>query len=224
MEGNKISRVWTQGAAVEVENLRGTAFTEEAKAHIFRISGKDAQGGDLALSGTVLGKFLRADNVTIDISGSVSGGVASLALVGDCYHAPGRCSLVIYLSDGTTTVAIYACVGSVYRATSGTELDSGTTVPSLAQLEGAYNSAVAAAANANSAATAAQQTASEAAAAAQQTAEDAAAVALAAAEHSVRYDVAQSLTTAQKTRARQNAGSNSEVGLYLDSDGYICQN
>lgn len=202
MEPNVIERVWVQGANTEVENLRGTAFTEEAKAHTFRIRGVDADGEALPLSGTVLAKILRADNVTIDVSGSVSSGVVSVTLVGDCYHVPGRFSIVVYLSDGTTTVAIYAAVGNVYRGTSGTELDSGTTVPSLAQLEGAYNSAVAAAANANSAATAA----------------------LAAAEHAVRYDVAQSLTAAQKAQARQNDGSNSEVGLYLDSDGYICQN
>lgn len=155
MEPNVIERVWVQGANTEVENLRGTAFTEEAKAHTFRIRGVDADGEALPLSGTVLGKFLRADNMTIDISGSVSDGVASLSLVGDCYNVPGRFSLVIYLSDGTTTVAIYACVGNVYRATSGTELDSGTTVPSLAQLEAAYNNALSAAAAANSAATAA---------------------------------------------------------------------
>lgn len=202
MEPNVISRVWTQGAQVDVENLRGTAFTEEALAHTFRIAGKDAEGTALTLSGTVLAKFLRADNMTIDVSGSITDGVASLTLVGDCYNVPGRFSIVIYLSDGTTTVAIYAAVGNVYRGTSGTELDSGTTVPSLAQLEAAYANAITAAGTANSAA----------------------AAALAAAEHSIRYDTSQSLTDAQKTQALENSGANSEVGLYLDSDGYICQN
>lgn len=202
MEPIVIPRVWTQGSNVEVENLRGTAFTEEALAHTFRIAGRDGSGADLALAGTVLAKFLRADNMTIDISGSVSEGVASLTLVGDCYNVPGRFSLVIYLSDGTATVAIYAAVGNVYRGTSGEELDSGTTVPSLAQLEAAYNNALAAAASATEAAAAANQAANKA----------------------VRYDTSQSLTDAQKTQARENIDSNSEVGLFLDSEGYICQN
>lgn len=145
-------RTWTQGAPVRVETLPGTAFTEEAKAHLFRISGADAEGGSLALSGTVLAKFLRADNQTIDISGTVSNGVANLTLVGDCYNVPGRFSLVIYISDGTATAAIYAAVGNIYRATSGQELDSGTAVPSLAQLEAAYQNALDAADAANQAA------------------------------------------------------------------------
>ena len=155
MVPNVIERVWTQGANTEVENLRGTAFTEEAGAHTFRISGKDAAGEAVALSGSVLAKILRADNVTVDVSGSVSDGVASVTLVGDCYNVPGRFSIVVYLSDGTSTVAIYAAVGNIYRATSGTELDSGTTVPSLQQLEAAYDNAVSGAAAANAAAAAA---------------------------------------------------------------------
>lgn len=142
MDPITISRTWTQGAPVEVEALRGTAFTEESGAHVFRIAGVDTDGESVSLSGSVLGKMLRADNMTIDISGSVSSGVAVLTLVGDCYHVSGRFSLVIYLSDGTDTMAIYACVGSVYRATSGQELDSGVTVPSLAQLEAAYEGAL----------------------------------------------------------------------------------
>lgn len=147
-----ISRTWTQGAAAEVETLRGTAFTEEALAHTFRIAGVDAAGVSVPLAGTVLAKFLRADNMTIDISGAITDGEAVVTLVGDCYHVPGRFSIVVYLSDGEQSVAIYAAVGNVYRATSGQELDSGTSVPSLAQLEGAYESALAAAAEARRAA------------------------------------------------------------------------
>lgn len=137
-----ISRTWTQGSTVEVEPLRGTAFTEEDGAHQFRIAGEDSDRAPVTLAGTVLGKMIRADNVTIDISGSIVGGQAVLTLVDDCYHVPGRFSLVIYLSDGTTTVAIYACVGNIFRGTSGQELDSGTTVPSLAELEAAYEGAL----------------------------------------------------------------------------------
>lgn len=144
-------RIWAQGSGVRVETMPGTAFTEEARAHLFRIAGKDADGNNVQLSGTVLAKFLRADNQTIDIDGTVTNGVVNLTLVGDCYNVPGRFSLVIYLSDGTATAAIYACVGTVYRGTSGQELDSGTTVPSLAQLEAAYQNALDAANAANTA-------------------------------------------------------------------------
>lgn len=149
---NVISRVWTRNAEVVVEPLRGCAFTEEDGAHQFRIAGQDQNKTPVALSGTVLGKMIRADNVTIDISGSISSGEAVLTLVDDCYHVPGRFSLVIYLSDGTSSMAVYACVGNIFRGTSGQELDSGTTVPSLAELEAAYQNALAAAQDARDAA------------------------------------------------------------------------
>ena len=169
-----ISRVWTQGAAVEVENLRGTAFTEENGAHRFVISGQDQDGNPVPLTGGVMAKFLRADNQTLDVDGEITeDGEASLTLHRDCYLVPGRFSLVIYLTDSGAGVsaAIYACVGSVYRATSGQELDSGTTVPSLQELTDAYQGA------------------------------------LGVLNHSVRYDQAQSLTAAQKTRALNNIGA-----------------
>lgn len=178
MEPIIISRVWTQGEFVQVEDLRGTAFTEEAGAHVFRIAGRTAQGAALPLAGTVLAKFLRADDVTVDVNGTITDGVISLKMAADCYHAPGRFSVVIYLSDGVDSVAVYAAVGKISRGTSGQELDSGAPVPSLVQLQAAYNSALAAAAYAE-----------------------------AAASKSVRYDTAQSLTDAQKSQARQNIGA-----------------
>lgn len=136
-----IDRQWVQGALVKTDAtlLEGYAFTEESGAHTFRISGVDEDGNDVTLSGTVLAKMLRADNVTVDVDGSVSGGKALVTLVGDCYNVPGRFRLTIYLSDGTKSQTIYSGVGTVCRATSGTEIDSGTTVPSLQQLEAAYN-------------------------------------------------------------------------------------
>lgn len=157
MVPNVIERVWVQGTTTKVESLRGTAFTEEDGAHTFRIAGVDASGETIPLSGTVLAKILRADNITIDVSGTITDGVASVTMVGDCYHVPGRFSIVVYLSDGVTTIAIYAAVGDIYRATSDTELDSGTTVPSLVQLEAAYQNALSAATAANTAATGAER-------------------------------------------------------------------
>ena len=131
---NIIERSWIQGTTVAVEYLTGTAFSGENGAHTFRITGKDAEGQPVAVSGTVLAKILRADNITVDVSGSVVDGVAVVTLVGDCYNVPGRTSLVIFLSDGTNTVTLYAAVFNVYRSTSGNEIDSGVNIPSLAEL------------------------------------------------------------------------------------------
>ena len=70
-----IERSWPGGSTLEVEPLRGTTFTEESGAHQFRISGVG--------TGTILAKFLRADDYTIDISGSVEDGAAVITLVSD---------------------------------------------------------------------------------------------------------------------------------------------
>lgn len=40
---------------------------------------------------------------------------------------------------------------------------------------------------------------------------------------SVRFDITQSLTAANKDRARTNIEAQKDVGFYIDSDGYLCQ-
>lgn len=131
---NTIERTWVQGSSVTVENMTGNAFSGESGAHVFRISGKNADGSAALLSGSVLAKVLRADNWTVDVAGTVTDGVASVTLPRDCYNVPGRLSIVIFLSDGTNTITIYAAVANVYRSTSGAELDSGISIPTLTEL------------------------------------------------------------------------------------------
>ena len=41
--------------------------------------------------------------------------------------------------------------------------------------------------------------------------------------NSVRYDIVQSKTAAEKQQARENMEAQEDIGLYIDSDGYICQ-
>lgn len=134
IDPNIFERKWVHGSSVIVENLPGIMFSGECRAHVFRISGKNTDGSAMALSGSVLAKVLRADNVTVDVSGTVTGGVASVTLARDCYNVPGRLSIVIFLSDGTNTVTIYAAVVNVYRSSSGVEIDSGVDVPTLTEL------------------------------------------------------------------------------------------
>jgi len=39
----------------------------------------------------------------------------------------------------------------------------------------------------------------------------------------VRYDITQSLTTAEKDRARSNIEAAKDLGFYIDAQGYLCQ-
>ena len=116
MANNIIKRVWNQGSMTPIEDLQGSAFTNENGGHTFQISGVDSNGESLVLSGTVAASFLRPDQTTVGISGSVSGGVASVTLSEECYGIPGRFGLVIFLTSDGKKTAIYSCVGNVARS------------------------------------------------------------------------------------------------------------
>lgn len=149
---NIINGSWKQGVEPKVVNLTGTAFMEEAGAHVFHISAEDASGATIAFTGTVSALFLRADNTTVAIDGEISEGAAEVTLVSDCYHVPGRFSIAVYVSDGTDSACVYAAVGNVYRTSSDVVIDSGATIPTLAQLQAAYQACVEATADAEGAA------------------------------------------------------------------------
>lgn len=114
-----IKRAWNKNKLVKVEDLTGMTFQAESEGHTFEISGVDDTGAAVSLSGTVEGRFLRADNAEIIISGTASGGKASVTLTAACYAIPGRFLLTIYVTSGGQKVAVYAATGSVV-ATSGT--------------------------------------------------------------------------------------------------------
>lgn len=148
---NIINGSWKQGVEPKVVNLTGTAFMEEAGAHVFHISAEDASGAAIAFTGTVSALFLRADNTTVAIDGEISEGAAEITLVSDCYHVPGRFSIAVYVSDGTNSACVYAAVGNVYRTSSDVVIDSGATIPTLAQLQAAYQACIEATAQATNA-------------------------------------------------------------------------
>ena len=137
---NVIKRSWRQGKMVQIEDLRGMAFQAEEAAHTFQISGVNASGETVPLSGSVGAIFLRADNTDVAITGTVMDGVASITLPEECYDMPGRFSLTVYLTSEEQKVAIYAAIGSVSRTSSG-NVSPGTS-ESVADLIDAINAAI----------------------------------------------------------------------------------
>ena len=117
---NIIERVWNQGSMVSIEDLTGAAFQAESGGHTFRIRGVDANGNDLALSGTPAGVMLRADGQDVALTCSVSGGVVSATLPANAYVVPGRFGITIFLTSDGQKTAIYAAIGSVAKTSSGT--------------------------------------------------------------------------------------------------------
>ena len=126
MANNIIKRVWNQGSMTPIEDLQGSAFTNEEGGHTFQISGVDSNGDALALSGTVAASFIRPDQSTSAINGSASGGVVSVTLSAECYDVPGRFGLVIFLTSDGKKTAIYSCVGNIARSSTSTA-SPGTT-------------------------------------------------------------------------------------------------
>lgn len=130
-----IERTIELNAPLLTEPLPGSLFTTEAKAHQFLIACTQ-NGAPVTLSGTVSAKFIReANNTTILMSGSISGGKASLILPADCYNISGRFDLTIFVTASNVTTCIYSATGSVKAAQDGTLVDEGTVVPSIEQLQ-----------------------------------------------------------------------------------------
>ena len=134
MDNIVLQKIWTQGKPVVIDNLLGTAFTGEAGAHTFKISGVDAAGAAVQISGTITGKFLAQNNATVALSGSVSNGVAQLTLTDECYAVPGRFILSIYATTGDTTLCIYCAIGNVFKTSSSTVAYPTTDLPDLTEL------------------------------------------------------------------------------------------
>lgn len=119
MAVNIIKRTWHQNQMVKIEPLNGFAFQAESGGHTFQISGIDDSGNAVPISGTIAGVFLRPDNTDVALTGSASGGVASVTLKAECYAVPGRFLLTVYATSGSNKGTIYAAMGTVSRTSSG---------------------------------------------------------------------------------------------------------
>jgi len=112
--------------------------TQDENAHTWEITILD--GGEPAnITGTVTGKFLRCDNETVLIGGTLAGNVASVTLKRGCYVLPsgknhGTLSGIMNVTTASGTMTIGALVFSVQNLTSDVIVDPGRVIPSLAEL------------------------------------------------------------------------------------------
>lgn len=101
----------------ETELLKGQAFTSEDGGHQFVITCR-RDGEDVALSGTVTGRFIRDDGVSVQLTPSYAGitedGKAWVILPANCYTVRGQFVLVIFYTDGDGhKCCIYSAAGYV---------------------------------------------------------------------------------------------------------------
>ena len=132
--------------------------TADTRAHTVKVSVLSS-GKEANLTGMgVYGYFIRADEETVVITGSVSGNVVTLALPASCYVTPGHFSLIIKVSSGDDRKAVFWGDGFVTRSSTDVIVDPGGIVPSLetllariAEIEAATEAAKAATSAANTA-------------------------------------------------------------------------
>lgn len=167
---------------------------DNAQAHCFRLALTSDDGTSPAdLSGmTVVANFLRPDGGTVAIdTGTITGNVVEVILPAACYAAVGRYKLTVNLVEGSgeSAAARTALIveGITERNTSGTPVDPGTIMPSINDLIAEIETVAA--------------TIPEDYTELSNTVDG---LVESGANAPVRYDAAQTLTSAQKKQARTN--------------------
>lgn len=160
-------------------------FPGDEKAHTWKVHVFENKV-EADLSGcSVSAYFLRADGDTIVVTGAIDGNTVTVELAQACYAITGVVQAGLRLTnDGVSFTLSYKLFNVLPTYDSESYVDPGEVIPSIADLLDAIEDMEAATAAAES-----------------------------AASHSVVYDTAQTLTDAQKVRARTN------IGLNVTDDG-----
>ena len=119
---------------IRLQRIRPALLSLDQEAHHFRIACTHGnQAADLS-GASVTGYFLRADGVTVPITGSVEDNCAALTLPAACYTRCGRFSLVVKLGLGSTISTIFWGEGAVAASRSDAILDQEDLLPDLTEL------------------------------------------------------------------------------------------
>ena len=139
--------------------LRQVLATEDNLAHTFHIACTRNDSAEDLTGATVTGYFIRADEATISLAGSVSGNVVSVTLDSSCYSVTGRCYIVVKVKKGDAITTVFWAEGAVSMSQTDVMVATeGTTLKLeelFARLEAAEAEAAEAAENATTAADAA---------------------------------------------------------------------
>ena len=137
---------------VERTLIRPTLLTGDSQAHTFRLTvNRSGVNADIA-GASVSAYFVRADGVTVPITGSVEGSVALVTLPKGCYRVPGRFQLVVKLALDGAVSAVFWGDGAVAASDTDAILDEEGVIPSLDEVLAQVAAAEAAAARADAAA------------------------------------------------------------------------
>lgn len=133
-----IARTVNLDETLRKDSLYGTLYGGEQDSHEFIISATRG-GAEYAFDGTATARFIRADGQTLMLSGMVAGGKCIVELPQACYAVPGRFTLTIFNTPSSGGKgAVYSCTGNVAQTTTGEELDPGSAVPNIDDIQAEY--------------------------------------------------------------------------------------
>lgn len=127
---------------VKVQYLDGNLFRMDNAgntAHVYVYYNGQPQ----EIVGSVSADVIRADGSTVAVTGAMSGNRVYVIFPQSVYAVPGVLSVVIKVTEGTTTTTIAAFVANVYQSSTDTVVDPGTIIPSVDALISAIQTAVA---------------------------------------------------------------------------------
>lgn len=126
---------------IKVRNGGELVFTGNADVDTISVTLYNG-GAEYEPGGSVTLNCIRADGVTMVVSGAVSGNVASATLTQACCAVPGMMTVVMQLTSGGTG-AIFAAVYNVLPSSTDTVGDAGTIIEDVAALIADIDAAVA---------------------------------------------------------------------------------
>ena len=120
---------------VKVVTLSSVFFSDDDEAHSFIVR-TTREGQPVSLEGaTVRGYFIRPDNVTIELDGTVNEeGCVVVTLNEACYRKKGRFQLAIRSTLDDVISTIFCCDGGVKPSSSDSYVADETIVPSFAEI------------------------------------------------------------------------------------------
>lgn len=118
---------------VQVQYLDGNIFSQDSRGNLIGVHVFE-DGDPAVISGTVTATAIRADGITVPITGSISGNSCSVILPTSAYAVPGPIFIGIQLTGGGSTTTLCAIVTNVYQSSTDAVVDPGTIIPSISAL------------------------------------------------------------------------------------------
>lgn len=116
-----------------IEYIGCMMYTGDAYADVLKITVLDG-GNPASISGSVVCKVVRPDNVTTPAEGSISGNVVTVALPPAAYILPGNIRITVKIADNGVITSIYGAVATIATSETDSIIDPGTIIPSIEAL------------------------------------------------------------------------------------------